>query len=158
MQCHKATTKAMRFLGLIKRTFKHLNLQSLPFLYKIILYVPPHFEYYVPVWSPCLGQDMNKLQRRSTKLIRDISRLPYEDRLKHLYLPSLYASCLRGDLIEILKGFTDIDANILFRKSTNDRTRQHSLKQCKKKFTTNICKNFFLTELSTRGINYPNML
>ena len=158
MQCHKATAKAMRSLGLIKRTFKHLNQQSLPFLYKT--YVRPHLEYCVPVWSPCLRRDMDemeKVQHRSTKLIRHISRLTCEDRLKYLHLPTLYVRRLRGDLIKtfkILKGFTDIDAKILFRKSTYDRTRGHNLKLYKKKFTTNIYKNFF----SNRIINSWNQL
>ena len=139
---HKATIKTMRSLGLIKRTFKHLNLQSLPFLYKT--YVHPHLEYCVPLWSPCLRRDMDemeKVQHRSTKLIRHISRLSYEERLKHLHLPSLYAHRLRGDLIEtfkILKGFTDIDANILFRKSTNYRTREHDLKRSSRLIYTRI--------------------
>ena len=100
---------------------------------------------------------MEKVQHRSTKLIRHISRLSYEERLKHLHLTTLYARRLRGDLIEtfkILKGFTDIDAKILFRKSTYDRTRGHNLKLYKKKFTTNIYKNFF----SNRIINSWNQL
>ena len=111
LQCHKATSNAMRSLGLIKRTFKYLSLQSLPFLYKT--YIRPHLEYCVPVWSPYLMGDMDemeKVQHRSTKLVREISCLPYKERLKILHLPSLCARRLRGDLIEtfkILKGFTD---------------------------------------------------
>ena len=50
LQCHRATSKAMRSLGLIKRTFKYINQQSLSFLYKT--YVHPHLEYCIPVWSP----------------------------------------------------------------------------------------------------------
>ena len=48
LQCHKATSKAIKSFGLYKRTFKHLSIQSLPFLYKI--YVPPHLKHCVPVW------------------------------------------------------------------------------------------------------------
>ena len=51
--------------------------------------------------------ELEKVQHRSTKLIREISGLPYKERLKLLHLPSLYAHRLRGDLIEtfkILKG------------------------------------------------------
>ena len=93
LRCHKATSNAMRSLGLIKRTFKYLSLQSLPFLYKT--YIRPHLEYCVPVWSPYLMGDMDemeKVQHRSTKpLVREISCLPYEERLKILHLPSLCA-------------------------------------------------------------------
>ena len=76
LQCHKATSNAMRSLGLIKRTFKYLSLQSLPFLYKT--YIRPHLEYCVPVWSPYLMRDMDeleKVQHRSIKLVREISCL-----------------------------------------------------------------------------------
>ena len=101
--------------------------------------------------------EMEKVQHRLTKLIKHISRLSYEERLKYLHLPTLYARRLRGDLIEtfkILKGFTDIDAKNLFWKSTYDRTRGHNLKLYKKKFMTNIYKNFF----SNRIINSWNQL
>ena len=134
LQCHKATSNVMRSLGLIKRTFKYLLLQSLPFLYKT--YIRPHLEYCVPVWSPYLMGDMDKLekvQHRSTKqskLVREISCLPYEERLKILHLPSLCARRLRGDLIEtfkILKGFTDTNPDIFFERNSSSRTRGHSL-------------------------------
>ena len=147
LQCHKATSKAMRSLGLINRTFKYyLNFQSLPFLYKT--YVRPHLEYCVPVWSPSLKKDMDqleKVQHRSTKLIKEISKLSYEDRLKTLHLPSLYVHRLWGNLIEtfkILKGFTNIKVDIFFERSTGSRTRGHSLK---KEFRAKIYKNFSLT-------------
>ena len=88
LQCHKAASKAMRSLGLIKRTFKCITPQSLLFLYKT--YICPHLEYCVSVWSPYLDE-LEKVQHRSTKVIKEISKLPYEERLKILHLPSLYA-------------------------------------------------------------------
>ena len=123
LQCHKATSNAMRSLGLIKRTFKYLSLQSLPFLYKT--YIRLHLEYCVPVWSPYLMGDMDeleKVQHRSTKFVREISCLPYEERLKILHLPSLCARRLRGDLIEtfkILKAFTDTNPDIFFERNSS---------------------------------------
>ena len=146
----------MRSLGLIKRTFKYLPFQSLPFLYKI--YVCPHLEYCVPVWSPYLMGDMDeleKVQHRSTKLVREISCLPYEERLRILHLPSLCARRLRGDLIEtskILKGFTDTNPDIFFERNSSSRTRGHSLKLYKKKFRTKMYQHNF----SNRIINSWN--
>ena len=72
--------------------------------------------------------------------------------LKTLHLPSLYVRRLRGSLIEtfkIFKGFTNIKVDILFERFADGRTRRHSLKLFKKKFRTNIYKNFF----SNRIIN-----
>ena len=139
--------------GLNQKNF-HINHQRLlPFLYKT--YVRPHLEYYISVWSPYLMRDMDeleKVQHRSTKLVGEISKLPYEDRVQILQLPSLYARRLRGNLIEtfkILKGFTNINPDTLFKRSSYSRTRGYNLKLYKKEFRTNICKNFF----SNRVIN-----
>ena len=74
---------------------------------------------------------MEKVEGRSTKLVWEISCLPYEERLKILHLPSLCAHCLRGDLIEtfkILKDFTDTNPDIFFERNSSSRTRGHSLK------------------------------
>ena len=101
--------------------------------------------------------ELEKVQHRSTKLVREISCLPYEERLKILHLPSLYARRLRGDLIEtfkILKGFTDTNPDIFFKRNSSSRTRGHSLKLYKKKFSTKMYKHFF----SNRIINSWNQL
>ena len=45
LQCQHAVSKAMKALGLIKRTFKYCNTKSLVKLYKT--YVRPHLEYCV---------------------------------------------------------------------------------------------------------------
>ena len=104
LQCNKAADKALKSLGLLKRTFRNINVRNFPFLYKT--YIRPHLEYCVQLWSPYLVKDVNSLervQRRATKLVKDISHLPYEDRLHILNLPSLYDRCLHGDLIESFK-------------------------------------------------------
>ena len=91
LQCNKAADKALKLLGLLKRTFRNINVRNFPFLYKT--YIQPHLEYCVQLWSPYLVKDVNSLervQRRATKLVKDISHLPYEDRLRILNLPSLY--------------------------------------------------------------------
>ena len=69
-------------------------------------------------------------------------------RLKTLHLPSLCIRHLQGNLIEtlkILKGFSNINVDIFFERSTDSRTRGHSFKLFKKQFRTNIHKNFSLT-------------
>ena len=106
-QCSKAVKKAMRVLGLIKRSFKNLDEESLKTLY--CLYVRPHLEYCIQAWSPYFMKDIEKLekvQRRATKLVWKLKNLPYEERFKKLNLYPLEQRRLRGDLIETYKILT----------------------------------------------------
>jgi len=100
----KISTKAMQPLGLIKGTFTHLTKESFLMLYKT--YIRPHLEYCVPIWNPYLAKNIDKLdrvQQKTTKLVPGLTHLPYEERLKHLDLYSLYCHRQRGDLIEVYK-------------------------------------------------------
>ena len=142
LQCQHVVSKAMKVLGLIKRTFKFFSSVSLLILYK--MYVYPHLEYCVQVWSPFLAGDINALERvqhRATKLIPTIANLSYEQRLKLLDLQSLYARRLRGDLIEtykILNGLTGTHINNYFTLNTNSITRGHSMKLFKERSRLSI--------------------
>ena len=94
----------MQSLGLIKRTFNHLTSESFLLLYKT--YIHPHLEYCASIWSPYLARDIDKLekiQQRATKLVPEIAHLPYELRLHHLNLYSLYCRRQRGALIDVYK-------------------------------------------------------
>jgi len=91
LQCQKAAAKATQALGVIKRTYKHLNKESFLLAYKS--YIRPHLEYCVQLWNPYLIKDIDiieKVQRRATKLVKNIATLPYDDRLRYLDLYSLY--------------------------------------------------------------------
>ena len=80
---------------------------------------------------PYLAKDIDlleKVQRRATRLLPNISKLPYETRLERLGLYSLYCRRQRGDLIEaykILNGYYDIDPTSLFTLSNTNTTRGH---------------------------------
>ena len=86
-------------LGLIRKTFTLNNKTTVPRLFTTM--VRPHLEYGNVIWHPRYRDklEVEKVQRRATKLIPNISHLPYEDRLKVLNLPSLDFRRRRGDVM-----------------------------------------------------------
>ena len=123
--------KANRILGLIRRSYEFLDGESLKRLYMAL--VRPHLEYCKSVCFPRLIKDKKPLegvQRRATKLIPDLSNLPYEERLKKLDMPSLQYRRHRGDMIEVYKivhGFYGVNVDVLPRE-TATATRGHTFK------------------------------
>ena len=66
--------KANQIMGLIRRTFVHLDMYNFNLLYKSL--VRPHLEYGSIIWSPFLKSDINLLentQRRATRFIPNIN-------------------------------------------------------------------------------------
>ena len=60
--------KSSRLLGLIRRSYKHLDAESMQLLF--IALVRPHLEFGNVVWSPRLDKDKKRVegvQRRATK-------------------------------------------------------------------------------------------
>ena len=104
-------------------------------LYKTL--VRPHLEYGNLVWGPFNRADeklTERVQRRATKLIKSIRHLPYEDRLRHLKLPSLYYRRRRGDMIavyKIMNGKLDVQSEKFFERAASNVTRGHPLKLVK---------------------------
>ena len=117
-QCRFAASKGNQNLGMIRRniTFKEKGL-IVP-LYKAI--VRHHLEYCIQAWRPYLRKDIDmieKVQRRTTKLITGLTDLSYDDRLKECSLTTLETRRLKGDQIE--------DPNIFFKIKTGKITRGH---------------------------------
>ena len=89
--CDKAAAIATKILGMLKRTFSVMSKELFIFLYKT--YVRPHLEYCVQLWNPYLARDIDtieKVQRRATKLVSTLAKLPYQSRLKELRIYSLF--------------------------------------------------------------------
>ena len=126
-------TKANVLLGMIRRTFTYLPKESFLLLYKA--YIRPRLEYCQQAFYPYLKKDciqLEKVQRRATKLVKDIADLPYDERLTKLGLFSLKYRRDRADMIttfKLVNGYIDINTDKLFTfaPSTNSR-RSHSLK------------------------------
>ena len=93
-----------RITGLIKRNFKNLNFHSFLQLYKAM--IRSHLEYAQTAWSPYrikLIDEVEKVQKRATKILPSLRHLSYTQRLQKLQLPTLVYRRARGDMIEVFK-------------------------------------------------------
>jgi len=120
---HTKINKAYSILGIIKRNFKHMDCYTFIKLYKTM--VRSHLEYAVSVWAPSRTgkiDDLERVQRRATKMIKQCRKMSYTDRLKYLKLPTLTYRRVRGDMVEVYK--------ILTQKYDNNVTLDLCLSNC----------------------------
>ena len=102
----------------MKRTFTNMDSDIFLRLYKTM--VRPHLEYANVIWSPHLkrlSQDLERVQRRATRLVPECADLPYDQRLRLLNLYSLKYRRYRGDLIQtfkIINQMDDVDPNFFY--------------------------------------------
>ena len=104
---NEKVNKAYGMLGIIKRNFGNMSRNCLVMLYKSM--VRSHLEYANNVWNPVKKGDLEnleKVQKRFTKMIPDVAHLIYSERLKRLKLPTLVYRRTRGDMIEMYKLIT----------------------------------------------------
>jgi len=139
--------KAYAMLGVIKRNFKYLKTSSFILLYKNM--VRSHLDYCSSVWSPYRKGDMDdieKVQKKATKLIPELKRMNYIDRLKNCQLPTLHYRRIRGDMIEtykIVSGKYDSMAAPMIPGSHSYITRGHDLRLHKSRAKYDLRKYFF---------------
>ncbi len=125
--------KANNTLGLLRRAYIHLDINSLAILYKAL--VRPHLEFANVIWHPYKKKHIHAIeavQRRATKLLSILKNLTYKERLIKLNIPTLVFRRLRGDMIETFKITSEIyDPNVtsFINTHANSRTRgnQHKL-------------------------------
>ena len=82
--------KANRIMGAIRRSLTDLNSDNFRNLFTTM--IRPLLEYAAAVWSPHMKKDIQlieNVQRRATKQLPKISKLPYSERLRQLDLPTL---------------------------------------------------------------------
>jgi len=152
--------KANQSVGIIKKNFKHLDSDILVLLYKAL--VRPHLEYGQAIWYPHQmnqSKSIEKVQRRATKTIKEISHLSYDERLKVLGLPSLKYRRLRGDLI-IVYGIIQKGEHDRFFKfhGPDSTTRGHGLKMYKDQSNTNSKKFSFSNRVITTWNQLPEAI
>ena len=69
---------------------------------------------------------LERVQRKTTRMIGGVEHFPYEDRLRELFLSSLEKGRLRGDLIAAfpyVKGDYKQEGSQLFTRDDDGRTR-----------------------------------
>ena len=141
-----AIKKANKILGIIKRTFTHMDSDTFLRLYKTM--VRPHLEYGNVIWDPHLkglSQDLERVQRRATRMVKECSHLTYIERLTYLNLFSLKYRRFRGSLIQtfkIINKVDDVDPNDFY-TFNNGNTRYADFKIFIKRSKLDIRKYCF---------------
>ena len=160
IQTAEAVKKANVVLGIVKKSFIHLDSTTLPLLYKSL--VRPHIEYGNVIWGPYFKEDIkavDMVQRRATKLVPNLREMSYEDRLRELKLPSLCHRRRRGDMVytyKILTSKIDLRKEDFF-KTSHLKTRGHPYKLFKQHATklprTQTFSNRIINDWNQLSIN-----
>ena len=155
------TSKANKMIGVIRRTFINIDKDIFTKLYKAI--VRPHLEYGNLAWHPLFkyqSVEIEKVQRRATKLVKNCKNKSYEERLKYLNIHSLKGRRIRGDLIEVYKIYNNLEGLIwkdLF-TSNDTNTRNNEGKIYMKRYKTNLRKNCFTNRVAPFWNGLPTNL
>ncbi|KFQ33979.1 hypothetical protein N332_14414, partial [Mesitornis unicolor] len=146
-QCASAAQAANSILGCITRSVASRSREVILPLCSAL--VRPHLECCIQLWSPQHKKDIEVLecvQRRATKMIKELEHLSYKDRLRELGLFSLEKRRLWGHLIETfqyLRGAYKKYGEELFIRTCSNRMRGNGFKLQKDKFRLDSRKKFF---------------
>ena len=145
-------SKANRMVGLVKHTFTFMDKDMFLTLYKTL--IRPLLEYNPQIWSPHYLKDISaleKVQRRATRMVPEISHMEYEERLKTLKLYPLQKRRTRGDMIttyKIINGLIDVSPEICPLATNTTSTRSHGLQLLRKVCKTDMRHNFYTQRIA----------
>ena len=139
--------EANEIMGFIRRTFVFLDKYNFNLLCKSL--VRPHIEYSNIAQSPFRNADINLIQnveKRTTRVIPEIDKLDYQERLDNLHLPTLAYRQFRGSVIEtykILHNLYDANCTNSFFELKQSNTRRHKFEVRTKLSKTSIRRIVF---------------
>lgn len=152
--CAKANQRSALILKCFNSRDPHLLMKA------FTVFVRPLLEYASSVWCPYKATFINKIesvQRRFSKRLHGISKMPYTERLQFLKVETLETRRLKADLTlyyKIINNLVNLNVTDMFKFLNNPKTRGHSLQLIKPRCST----NFFLHGFACRAINAWNKL
>jgi len=114
LQCQKAASAGIRMLDMIKKAFQVMS-KDFP------LYVWPHLEYYVQIWSPHLAKDIYRSSRKGTDLSLGDLPIYHINQGWKIWDYILFTVVVNRDLIEtfkILRGYYNVNCEKLLEVSS----------------------------------------
>jgi len=140
----------------------HRDVDVIKTLYTAL--VRPHLEYANVVWHPRYKKEIEQLervQRRATKLVCGFQYVPYESRLWQMELPSLVYRRYRGDMIEVfkyptLRGMYSVSSSELLLRAPVSALRGHDYKLLKRHCHSHARLTFFSYRVVTSWNNLPS--
>ena len=106
-QCLKSAATARKVIGMVRMTFRNLDVSDFRLIYKT--YIRPHLEFCIQAWSPHFVKDIQVLEnveKAATNLVPKLRKYSYPDRLKTIGITSLKERRVRRDMIEVYKLLT----------------------------------------------------
>jgi len=106
-QCIKSMATARMVIGMVRRNFRHLDIDDFRLIYKI--YIRQHLEFCIQAWFPYFVKDieiLERVQEGATNLVPQLRECSYPARLKKIGITSLKDRRLREDMIEVYKLLT----------------------------------------------------
>lgn len=108
VNCNRVCKSAIKIIGLINRNIVNKSREGMLILYKTM--IRPLVDYCIPFWRPYTKKDignLEKVQKRFTKMITGCKGKQYKQRLEILKLTTLEERHERADLIQVYKVLND---------------------------------------------------
>jgi Reverse transcriptase (RNA-dependent DNA polymerase)/Endonuclease-reverse transcriptase len=157
---YEKINKAYQMIGIVSRNFKGIDKDSFKLIYKSL--IRSQLEYASVIWNPYkkyLVDDLEKVQKRATKLVKGIRKFSYKERLVYLQLPTLKFRRIRGDMIEVYKivtGKYDNSVTPAIPRSEIVKTRGNSMKLSTQRSRYDIRKYSFTVRIVSLWNSLPD--